>query len=355
MKHLSMLGRVFVLSFNTILLCAAQPLSATEVLDDFDNVRSSFAQWDDRQADRSSLMFMKEPKGERIYLLNRIDGAQEHNDPGPVCPNDEPLAPSCIVPSAASDAGPKCPIAERRNGKVIHQRNELRLRNPQVNFHPADASHWYSISFKLAGTEGEEIPSCGSVRWVIAQWKYTEMDCNANASPFLAQRFDNGILHVTVEDGVCRCMIASAPGDPYVKTASRISPFVQLPLPGRLQRVAPLKCLTHDERPCKPNRLELFATNPEAMKTLPDPKADWVRMTYFVRADGPSGSQFDVYANDNFIVRAVGARPEGIRFPNRVKFKFGHYRDKIQSRADLMVDRVCISRNPKRCGIMPPP
>jgi hypothetical protein len=150
-------------------------------------------------------------------------------------------------------------------------------------------------------------------------------------------------------------MIASAPGDPYVKTASRISPFVQLPLPGRLQRVAPLKCLTHDERPCKPNKLELFATNPEAMKTLPDPKADWVRMTYFVRADGPSGSQFDVYANDNFIVRAVGARPEGIRFPNRVKFKFGHYRDKIQSRADLMVDRVCISRNPKRCGIMPPP
>jgi hypothetical protein len=347
------LTRPFLLSFVCALLGVIEPLSSTEVLDEFENVRSTFEQWDDRQADRTLLMFMKEPKGERIYLRNRIDGFREHSDPGPVCPNDEPLAPSLISPLMSRETDGKCPIPEQRNGMVVYQRNELRLRNSAANFHAAEIAHWYTITFKLAGAEGDEIPSCGSVRWVIAQWKYTELDCKANESPFLAQRVDNGILHVTVEDGTCRCMIASAPGNPYSNTVwANISPLVQLPQM-QLKRVAPLNCLTHDEKPCKPNRLQLFADDPEAIKLLPDPKVDWVRMTYFVRAGGPHGSQFDIYANDRFIVRAEGALPEGIKFPNRVKFKFGHYRDKIQNRADLMVDRICISQSPKQCKITP--
>jgi hypothetical protein len=352
MQTLSSRTSGFPLAFVAVFLLMIAPLSATEIFDDFENVSSSFEQWDDRQADRSLLMFMKEPKGERIYLLNRIDGIREHDDHGPVCPNDEPLAPSCILPLKSAYAEPNCPIPEQRNGIIIHQRNELRLRNSQINFHPADIPHWYSISFKLAGAEGDEIPSCGSLRWVIAQWKYTELGCTANASPFLAQRFDNGILHVTVEDGMCRCMIASAQGDPYQKTVSASISFLTQ-LPQRMKRVAPLKCLTHDEKPCKPKNLQLFAAEPKALMTLPDPKADWVQMTYLVIVGGLHGSQFDIYANDRFIVRAVGALPEGVEFPNRVKFKFGHYRDKIQNRTDLMVDRICISQDPKRCKITP--
>jgi hypothetical protein len=317
---------------------------ATEILDDFDNKYFTFKQWDDRQADRALLMFMTEPDGKRTYLQNRIDGIREHTDPSTACPEEEPLAPSLITSQKKREQKLECPMPEVRNGLIVYQRNELR---PRVTFHPAEAPHWYTITFKLVGADGDKIPGCGSVRWVVAQWKYTEMKCDANDSPFLAQRFDNGILHVTVEDGFCRCMIASAPGDPNKTTVlASVLPSA------RLKEVAPLKCLDTEGKLCnaKQLKLRLFASSRYAIENLPDPKDDWVEMTYFVQAGGSGGTRYDVYANGQFIVRALGALPQGINFPNRVKFKFGHYRDKIQNWTDLLVDRICISERDRNCS-----
>ena len=47
-----------------------------------------------------------------------------------------------------------------------------------------------------------------SVRWVIAQWKQEPVSpAYKDPSPVLAQRFDDGVLHVTVQDEDCRCRV----------------------------------------------------------------------------------------------------------------------------------------------------
>lgn len=42
----------------------------------------------------------------------------------------------------------------------------------------------------------------GQILWYGKGW---------DPSPFLAQRYDNGVLHVTVQNENCRCIVASAP------------------------------------------------------------------------------------------------------------------------------------------------
>ena len=88
---------------------------------------------------------------------------------------------------------------------ATYQRNEIRFQPRKDLLHDLRDPHYYSITFR---TEGD-IPSCGSARWVIAQWKEPDGE-----SPFLAQRYDNGVLHVTVQNDDCRCVVAKAGGDP---------------------------------------------------------------------------------------------------------------------------------------------
>ncbi len=190
--------------------------------------------------------------------------------------------------------------------------------------------------------EATSIPQCGSVRWITAQWKYDIYKKGSDPSPILAQRFDNGVLHVTVEDGLCRCMIAKAPGDPDAK-------MKKPKLSQKLEEVEPLQCLDPQHKSCiKTRNVRLLALG-KTIPELPDPKEDWVRMTYLVSADGNKGTSFDVYANGQFIVRAVGAVPAYAPFPNYIKFKFGHYRDQMPKSANLLVDEVCVSENVASC------
>ena len=94
------------------------------------------------------------------------------------------------------------------------QRQELRLTEKYV--HDAAKPYLYSLRFRMPKEVGDEK---NSIRWVIGQWKQepvsdkyeTEFGKEWGASPFLAQRFDDGVLHITVQDEHCRCMIASAP------------------------------------------------------------------------------------------------------------------------------------------------
>jgi hypothetical protein len=239
---------------------------------------------------------------------------------------------------------------ERRGGKPLVQRNELRF-GPAEYRHPVDEPHWYSISFKLTGEGGDTIPDCGSARWVVSQWKFADDPDGSSGSPFLAQRFDNGVLHVTIEDGDCRCLVAKADGDPdRLADTAQIAP--ELPAP--LEAVPPLACRSTgngatEGRPCRPRGLKLFCTGKSGIPPLPDPKKDWVRMTYHIASHGPQGTRIDVYANGQFIVRAEGHIADGLPLPNRVKFKFGHYRDKIPVSARLMVDDVCVAETATAC------
>ena len=60
---------------------------------------------------------------------------------------------------------------------------------------------WHGLSFRVSG----DIATTGSLRTVLGQWKAPE-----DQSPFLAQRFDNGVFHITIQDGPVRRTVASA-------------------------------------------------------------------------------------------------------------------------------------------------
>ncbi|MDX0408326.1 hypothetical protein GOC53_06455 [Sinorhizobium medicae] len=64
---------------------------------------------------------------------------------------------------------------------------------------------WYSFSFRV---EGQVAPT-GSHRLVIGQWKGPGDD-----SPMLAQRFDDGVFYITVQDNDTRRVVASAAENP---------------------------------------------------------------------------------------------------------------------------------------------
>lgn len=84
------------------------------------------------------------------------------------------------------------------------QRAELRTNNDA--WPPYDGRDvWYSFSFRVNGS----VPATGSARTVVGQWKAPGDD-----SPFVAQRFDNGVFHITVQDKDRRRVIAQAEGDP---------------------------------------------------------------------------------------------------------------------------------------------
>ena len=142
---------------------------------------------------------------------------------------------------------------------------------------PAGQEVWYGFSMRIG-----PIPADGN-RVVIGQWHHAEV-----GSPFVAQRFRDGIFHITVQDETCRAWIAWQSGG-------------QPP----------------DDRGCR-IRVERFADLPRA-------DSGWIDMVYRIRA-GPDGDGLvQVWANGRPIVRAAGAI--GYRGMSVQFFKFGPYRD----------------------------
>jgi hypothetical protein len=314
--------------------------------------------WNFCQADPALIGFGTEITSGRTYMALRIDGERENSE---TCTRasergfiDEwdALGPNFFPESPLADTAfpePACAPVELRNGEPIAQRNEVRFAQREL-YPPVENDTWYFITFKLRGYDGDQIPACGSARWVIGQWKYQHMAPGSDGSPFLAQRFGNGVLNVTVEDNGCRCMIAKAGGDPDLM---RLRQKLALPGPSQLNKALPLECRyslggSINGR-CEPAHLVLKAQDMGDLSTLPDPKRDWVDMAYHIRAGGPEGARIDVYANGRFIVRAEGDIDPHLP-GNRVKFKIGHYRDKIPVKAELLLDELCVSQTLANCS-----
>lgn len=127
----------------------------------------------------------------------------------------KPVDDTRPVPASVTDlsADPYCDSAMVRRamaageeGNCI-QRQELRFQSRYA--HPADEAFIYRLRFRMPEIIAD---TTHSVRWVTAQWKEEPISpAYSDPSPVLAQRFDDGVLHVTVQDGDCRCKIASAP------------------------------------------------------------------------------------------------------------------------------------------------
>jgi hypothetical protein len=216
------------------------------------------------------------------------------------------------------------------------QRQELRLQDQYS--HAADQPYLYSVRFRMPAAIEDRT---NTVRWVTAQWKQEPISDTYRQqfgdewapSPFLAQRFDNGVLHVTVQDEHCRCKIASAP-----------NPDGSNPVwtDGPARYCASTKPGDPDNSSCTPNLNLTYGPNP----VLPTALGQWVEMRYRAQASRSGAAIIEIYAGDRFIVRAtgkIGYEPHaGER--SGTKFKIGHYRDYLPSAHTMDIDWLRIER-----------
>ncbi len=194
------------------------------------------------------------------------------------------------------------------------QRNEVRIANRlRLQF---GEEAWYGFSFKIAG----EISEHGSTRWVIGQWKQ-----ESNGSPFLAQRYDNGVFHITVQDNDCRIIVAQADGHPDGLHAHRSSA-------GYTAQTFLSDPHLYD---CDS---DIQIVHGEAPPVLPDPREQWVDMLYRVRGGVNGQGLIEIWANGTFIARVRGSIGYDDAAGPTQYFKIGHYRDPIAATTILYFD-----------------
>ncbi len=205
---------------------------------------------------------------------------------------------------------------------------------------------WYSFSFRIDGT----VWPVGSTRWVIGQWKE-----DSGGSPFLAQRFDNGVFHITVQHNKIRKLVAQAEGS-YQQDFGGFSRELQQMLSldrqgfrnksdaertsdeflGSGLTIAELKKAIETQDTSKfpflvdpqtymdyPGIKIELSENP----ILPDPTLDWVDMRYRVKGSREGMGVIEIWANGKFIARVTGYIGNDEFAGNTQYFKFGHYRD----------------------------
>jgi len=215
------------------------------------------------------------------------------------------------------------------------QRQELRLMKDR-NAHATRQPLWYTMRFRMPVSVEDQ---CNSVRWVTAQWKTNSSafpkDKYTDQNPFLAQRYDDGVLHVTVQDEACRCVIASAPVP--VHQQSTQARWSDGPVPESRCRSSK----TGAE--CKAN---LHADYNEDRPALSSPTGKWTTMQYFVKPARNGKGEIIVRQDGVEVVKVTGDIGYEIadEDKNVLKFKFGHYRDYMPFHHEM--DVLSVSTSP---------
>lgn len=216
------------------------------------------------------------------------------------------------------------------------QRQELRVRFGKQRPHASDQPMWYSMRFRMPASIED---TCNSVRWVTAQWKHKNSalaDRSVPQSPMLAQRFDDGVLHVTVQDGPCRCIVASA-FDPRARTQRKWDDA------GVDDKE--LKFCTNPAGDRCNGRFKLDYTDSPVLES---PLGEWTTMSYFLKAGWQGDGEIRVFQDEREIVKITGniGYEIGDDSKNQIKFKFGHYRDYMPFHHEMDVDYVRIDFDP---------
>lgn len=175
---------------------------------------------------------------------------------------------------------------------------------------------WYGFSFRIDGRGG----LARDQRWQIGSWKQ-----ESDGSPFLAQRFDDGVFHITLESGLSRVLLATSQGE--------AKSVLDLLRSGIMNQFAFLS---------EPSRYDgredvdiVYAEDP----ILPDPRLDWVDMVYRVKGGLSGDGIVEVYANGRFIARASGKIGVPDAAGPKQYFKFGHNRAPMPGTATIYLDR----------------
>jgi hypothetical protein len=272
----------------------------------------------------------------------------------------EPLGPSFFLPredagAARADLGlfragagnPYCTEAVRRRAREAGeegsciQRQELRLQD--TIRHEAGQSVRYALRLRLPARIEDEV---GSLRWVTAQWKEEplspayaqELGQGWGPSPFLAQRFDDGVLHITVQDEHCRCLLASAP-EPSGGQA-------RVWADGPARYCVSTRPDAGEGKACTADLEVEYGEDP----VLTSPRGRWVELAYLVRAGRGGDAAIEVFEGERFILRVtgrIGYEPaEGV--PTFIRFKMGTYRDYLPFPHAMEIDYFRMEPVPDR-------
>jgi hypothetical protein len=224
-----------------------------------------------------------------------------------------------------------------------YQRQEIRVQRNKA--HPATERYIYEIRFRMPASV---VDQTNSIRWVIGQWKQDRESAKyaaaikswGGASPFLAQRYDDGVLHVTVQDEHCRCMVASAP-----------HPIMTFDFTDG----SPKQCIsTHpanEGAACASGLSLKFGPNP----MLESPAGRFVDMKYVVQAGRHSPARIDIFQNGRPIVTVSGKIGYDVdqAFPALTKFKIGHYRDYMPHDYVMDIDRISVEKEASTHSVIP--
>jgi hypothetical protein len=210
-------------------------------------------------------------------------------------------------------------------------RNQIRIHRAYQL--PIGTAAWYGISLRVEG----EVARRGSIRTIVAEWKE-----HGGASPFAALRYDNGILHLTVQDNRCRRMV----------TADADKAEIVFPKAGRLVHGGTTVIRPNPNARYDPGPLDCDSTlSIEDIRPLPDPYGKWVDLAIFVkrhrahglveiwadgalagRARGPIGNDARTRCGAN---RRCRERSDATQY-----FKAGIYGDRCSLRHKELVDNA---------------
>lgn len=174
---------------------------------------------------------------------------------------------------------------------------------------------WYRFSLRIADLSDDLATS----RWMLGAWKQ-EVD----GSPFLALRFDGGIFYITFESANTRVMLASSLID--------ARGFIEILKGGQGERFGFItdKNLYYGET-------GITLKHGRAVY-LPDPRAGWVDLMIRVKGGLEGDGIIEIFANNQFVVRATGKIGVDAPVGSRQYLRLGHRRDKTDSDAKLLID-----------------
>lgn len=131
-----------------------------------------------------------------LWSFGKFVGGYPSKQVQPLFPGSGGTAGAVSIVTTDADGGNDCPLEEMPAGGC--QRAELQVARSAAL--PYGSDSWYAFSFRIRG----QVADTGSHRIVIGQWKGP-----GNDSPFVAQRYDDGIFTISVEAADGRCFVAT--------------------------------------------------------------------------------------------------------------------------------------------------
>ncbi|PRH87301.1 hypothetical protein C5L14_11775 [Labrys okinawensis] len=281
------------------------------------------------------------------WSFGKFVGGYPSKQVQPLFPGSGGTAGAVSIVTTDADGGNDCPLEEAPAGGC--QRAELQVAKKQAL--PYGSDSWYAFSLRIRG----QVAVSGSHRTVIGQWKGP-----GNDSPFVAQRYDDGIFHITVETANGRCLVATdrsnvaevlqaqeflasldASDDRVREQAvalirgrigqQRQAEVLTGVMPANAPLPAPLPGKELEDRRSGENRAadylqglaflsapenylgcHLVRIEPVSNRALPTPRDAWVDMVYHIRGSHydsfgrPVGALLEVWADGRKIVRVSG-------------------------------------------------